>query len=65
MSLIGPGMGTIVIVLGIRWGISGSRIIRGAVIGIKENVYVKAAMAVGCPTIRIFLRHILFVWLNV
>ena len=59
MSLIGPGMATIIVVLGITWGINGSRIIRGAVIGIKENVYVKAAVATGCSTGRILVRHIL------
>ena len=42
-----------------RWGISGSRVIRGAVISIKENLYVAAAVAFGCPPSRILTRHIL------
>ncbi|MBA7664080.1 Oligopeptide transport system permease protein OppC [subsurface metagenome] len=49
----------IIIVLGIQWGITGSRIIRGAVMSVKENVYVEAAVAIGCPTSRILTRHIL------
>ena len=59
MSLVGPGMATIIIVLGLRWGINGSRIIRGAVLSIKSNVYVDAAIATGCRTTQVLFRHIL------
>ncbi len=59
MSLIGVGMWQIVIVLGLSFGIGSSRIVRGAVIAIKENVYVEAAEAIGCSTRRIIIQHIL------
>jgi len=59
ISLIGPGIWQIVIVLGILYGIGSSRIVRGAVIGIKENVYVDAAIAAGCSTPQIVRKHIL------
>ncbi len=59
IAIVGPGIVQIIFVLGIRWGIAGSRMIRGAVIGIKENVYVEAARAIGCPTSRILIRHIM------
>jgi len=59
ISIVGPGMMTVILVLGLWWGIIGSRIIRSAVIGVKENVYVQAAVAIGCPTTRILIRHIL------
>ncbi|MBA7479098.1 Glutathione transport system permease protein GsiD [subsurface metagenome] len=59
MSITGPGMLQIILVLGILWGIGGSRMVRSAVIGIKENVYVEAARAIGCPTTKILTRHIL------
>ncbi|MBA7482881.1 Glutathione transport system permease protein GsiD [subsurface metagenome] len=59
MSVIGQGMWQVIFVLGILWGISGSRLIRSAVIGIRENVYVAAAEAIGCSTTRILIRHIL------
>jgi len=59
MIIIGVGLWQLIIVLGISWGIRGSRIIRGAVIGVKENVYVQAAEAIGCSTPRILIRHIL------
>ena len=59
ISIIGPGIWQVIVVLGLLWGVIGSRIIRGAVIGIKENVYVAAAAAIGCSTTRILIRHIL------
>ena len=59
IGIIGPGIWQVIIVLGLRWGITGSRMVRSAVIGIKENVYVEAAVAIGCPTHRILTRHIL------
>ncbi|MBA7686168.1 Glutathione transport system permease protein GsiD [subsurface metagenome] len=59
ISLVGPGMLTLIIAIGISWGIGGSRTARSAVIAIKENVYIQAAVAIGCPTRRILIRHIL------
>ena len=59
ISIIGPGLWQVIIVLGVLWGIGGSRIVRSATIGVKENVYVEAAKAIGCPTTRILIRHIL------
>jgi len=59
MALVGQGLWQVIFVLGVTRGIAQSRIIRGAVIGIKENIYIDAAKAVGSPTFRILLRHIL------
>ncbi len=59
MSIVGRGIEPIIIVVGISWGITGSRILRSAVIAIKEDVYVAAAVAIGCSTPRILIRHIL------
>ena len=52
-------MTSVIIIVGIGKGIHRSRVIRGATISIRENVYVQAAVAIGCPTTRIFARHIL------
>ena len=46
-------------VLGILGGIAASRIVRSAVIGVKDNDYFLAARAVGTPTTQILLRHVL------
>jgi len=59
VTIVGPGMWQVIILLGLLYGIGGSRIVRGAVIGIRENVYVSAAVSIGCPTIRILTRHVL------
>ncbi len=59
MSLLGPGLVQVIIVLGIYGGISSSRITRSAVIAIKENVYVEAARAIGSPPMRTLTRHML------
>ncbi len=59
MSLVGIGMWQIVIVLGVSFAFGSSRIVRGAVISTKENVYITAAEATGCSTLRILARHIL------
>ena len=59
MSIVGRGLFQIIVVLGVVGGISGSRVIRSAVIGIKENDYFLAAQAVGTPTNRILNRHVL------
>ncbi len=58
VSLAGPGMLTVTIVLGVIYGIGASRIIRGAVMSTKENIYVAAAVAIGCSPSRILIRHI-------
>jgi peptide/nickel transport system permease protein len=59
MSLVGPGLVQVIVVLGILFGIGRTRVIRSAVIAIKQNVYVEAAKAIGAPTRKILIRHIL------
>ena len=59
LSIIGRGVLEIVIVLSLVLGVGGSRIIRGAVISAKEEVYVAAASAIGAPTYKVLIRHIL------
>ena len=59
MSIAGRGVPQVILVLGISAGIGGSRIVRGAVIGIKENVYFQAAEAIGNTRWRAFIRHVL------
>jgi peptide/nickel transport system permease protein len=58
MSVLGPGLLQVIVVLGTVSGINRSRIIRSAVIGVKENIYVEAARAIGSKNGRIIARHI-------
>ena len=59
MVIVGRGLPQVILVLGLRRGVIDSRIVRSAVIGVKENVYVEAAKAIGAPPWRILARHIL------
>ena len=59
MSLVGRGLPQIIVVLGIAGGIGGSRVVRGAVIDIEENVYFQAAEAIGSSRGRTFIQHVL------
>ena len=59
MSLVGPGMVSLILVMGIHGGIGGSRFPRSVVISVKENAYLEAARAIGSSTKRILLRDIL------
>ena len=59
MSIVGRGIPQIILVLGISGGIGGSRVVRGAVIGVKENDYFLAARAIGSPTTATLIRHVL------
>ena len=59
MSIAGQGLLQMILILGISGGIGGSRVVRGAVIGIKENDYFLAAQAIGSPTTATLMRHVL------
>ena len=58
MAIVGKGLVQIILVMGISGGIGGARVIRGAVIGIKENVYFDVAKAVGSSRWRSLVRHV-------
>ncbi len=59
VSVVGPGITQIVIILGLLYGIAGSRIVRGAVTSVREHVYTHAAQSIGAGTFHILRRHIL------
>ena len=59
MSITGPGLPQIILVLGISGGIAGSRVLRSAVIGVKEGVYFQAAEAAGSTRWSTLIRHVL------
>jgi peptide/nickel transport system permease protein len=59
ISILGPGMPQIIVVLGFLYGIAGSRIVRGSVVSVRESMYTHAAQSMGASTLRILFRHIL------
>ena len=59
MSILGRGLPQMILVLGISGGIGGSRVVRSAVIAVKENDYFQAAASIGSSKWRAFIRHVL------
>ncbi len=59
VSVLGPGMLQIIGTLGLLLGIGGSRIVRSAVVSVREHMYVHAAQSIGASSLRILWRHVL------
>ncbi len=60
MSVVGRGVLQMILILGISGGIgAGSRVVRSAVIAIKENLYFEAGEAIGSSKWRALIRHVL------
>jgi peptide/nickel transport system permease protein len=59
ISMIGPSLWHVIIVLGISNGIGNTRMIRSLVIGVKEDMYINSAVALGAPSREVIFRHIL------
>jgi len=59
MALLGPGQGNVILALGIAGFAGSSRVIRGAVLAIKESEYILSARATGCKQWIIIVYHVL------
>lgn len=59
MALLGPGLANVILTLGLVLAVRDSRVIRGAVLGVKANLYVESARALGAAHGRIIRRHVL------
>jgi len=59
IGVLGPSLKTIIIVIGVSSWVVYARIVRGAVLTLREREFVQAARALGGGDIRIVLRHIL------
>ncbi|WNC17715.1 oligopeptide ABC transporter permease [Brevibacillus brevis] len=59
VSIMGPSLFNIVVVLGLLGWPSIARIVRGSVLSIKEMDYIKAGIALGYSTPKIVFQHIL------
>jgi peptide/nickel transport system permease protein len=59
VTMLGPSMLNVIIAIAIPRIPNANRVMRSAVLAIKESVYVEAARAVGCSNWRIILRHLL------
>jgi peptide/nickel transport system permease protein len=59
MALIGPGVGNVILAVGILSAPSMSRVVRAAVLRLRASTFVEAARAVGATDSRIVLRYVL------
>ena len=59
VSVLGPGMVSLFIAVGLLNWAGMCRLVRGQVLQVREQDYILAARAVGCTGLRIVLRHIL------
>lgn len=59
VSILGPSLSNIIVMIGLLGWPPIARIVRGSVLSIKEMDYVKAAIALGYSTPRILFQHIL------
>ncbi|MBI1846510.1 MAG: ABC transporter permease [Candidatus Rokubacteria bacterium] len=59
MSLLGPSVLNITLVLGVAAGIRESRIVRGVALSIKEYTYIEGTRALGSGHLRVTLVHVL------
>ncbi len=58
-SVFGSGISQFFLSLGMLIGIGGSRIVRSAVVSVREDMYIHAAKSIGASTPRILWRHVL------
>ncbi len=59
LAVLGPGLGNLIVVLGISSWVTYARVVRGQVFSVREKEFVEAAHAVGQRNGVILVRHIL------
>ncbi|MDI6794316.1 MAG: ABC transporter permease [bacterium] len=59
MSVIGPSLITLFIVLALVGWAEFARLIRGLILSLKEQPYIQAAEAIGCSRIKVIMSHLL------
>ena len=58
LTLLGPGLGSVIVALGLSQAFSQSRTIRGATQVVREHAYVQASQAAGASHLRTLARHV-------
>jgi peptide/nickel transport system permease protein len=59
VAVIGPSMGTMIVVLAMTNWMIYARVVRGIVLSVRQTPYVEAAEMIGCSQSRVIFRHIL------
>lgn len=59
MVVVGPGLISIILALGLTFWVKMARIVRGQVLTLKQQEFVKAAIVTGADTKRIIVKHLI------
>lgn len=59
MVIVGPGFFSIILALGLTFWVSMARIVRGQVLSLKQQEFVKAAIIIGEDTKGILIKHLI------
>lgn len=59
MVIVGAGISSIIIALGLTFWVKMARIVRGQVLALKQQEFVKAAIVIGADTKRIMVKHLI------
>jgi peptide/nickel transport system permease protein len=59
IGILGPSLATIIVVIGVSSWVVYARIVRSAVLTLREREFVQAALALGISDTRLVVRHIL------
>ncbi len=59
MVVVGPGLVSIILALGLTFWVKMARIVRGQVLTLKQQEFVKAAIVTGADTKRIIIKHLI------
>ena len=59
IGILGPSLKTIIAVIGVSSWVVYARVVRGAVLGLREREFIHAALALGGRDGRILVRHVL------
>lgn len=59
MVVVGPGLLSIILALGLTFWIKMARLVRGQVLALKQQEFIKAAVVLGASKRRIMLKHLI------
>jgi peptide/nickel transport system permease protein len=59
MAILGPGLGNVILTLGLVLAVRDSRVIRASVLTVKQHLFVESARALGAAHAAIIVRHVL------
>ncbi|HLS06337.1 MAG TPA: ABC transporter permease [Bacillota bacterium] len=59
LTVVGPSLWTLIVVLGVTNWVNYARIVRGEVLSVKERDFVKAARSIGVKDYKIMIKHLI------